>query len=77
MKGSFTGAVSDYAGTAKAAHGGTLFLDEICEMPIEMQTKLLRFVQTGEVMPIGGMRADFVDVRIIAATNRNPQEEVA
>jgi two-component system repressor protein LuxO len=77
MKGSFTGAVSDFAGAARAAHGGTLFLDEICDMPIQMQTKLLRFVQTGEVMPIGGMRAEFVDVRIIAATNRNPQEEVA
>jgi two-component system repressor protein LuxO len=77
VKGSFTGAVCDYAGAAKTANGGTLFLDEICELPIGMQTKLLRFVQTGEVMPVGGMRAEFVDVRIIAATNRNPQEEVA
>lgn len=76
-KGSFTGAVSDYPGAAKAANGGTLFLDEICEMPIDMQTKLLRFVQTGEVLPVGASRAEFVDVRILAATNRNPQEEVA
>jgi two-component system repressor protein LuxO len=75
-KGSFTGAISDFAGAAKSAHGGTLLLDEICDMPVEMQTKLLRFVQTGEVMPIGGLRAEFVDVRIVAATNRNPQEEV-
>lgn len=77
VKGAFTGAVGDYAGAARVAHGGTLFLDEICEMPIEMQTKLLRFVQTGEVMPVGGMRAEIVDVRIVAATNRNPQQEVA
>lgn len=77
VKGSFTGAVSDYAGAARAAQGGTLFLDEICEMPIEMQTKLLRFVQTGEVMPVGGARPEFVDVRIISATNRDPREEIA
>ena len=77
VKGAFTGAVSDFSGAARTAHGGTLFLDEICEMPIEMQTKLLRFVQSGEVMPVGGSRMEMVDVRIIAATNRNPQEEVA
>lgn len=76
-KGSFTGAVSTYAGAAKTANGGTLFLDEICEMPVEMQTKLLRFLQTGEVMSIGAVRAEFVDVRIVAATNRVPQDEVA
>jgi two-component system repressor protein LuxO len=77
VKGAFTGAVSDYAGAARMAHEGTIFLDEICEMPIEMQTKLLRFAQTGEVMPVGGARPEFVDVRIISATNRDPREEIA
>ena len=77
VKGAFTGAVSDQIGAAKAAHGGTLFLDEICEMPVDLQTKLLRFVQTGEIMPVGGQRADYVDVRIISATNRDPAEEIA
>jgi len=76
-KGAFTGAVSDYAGAAKSAKDGTLFLDEICEMPIEMQTKLLRFVQTGEVTPVGDARAECIDVRIVAATNRDVREEVA
>jgi two-component system repressor protein LuxO len=76
-KGSFTGAIADHPGAAKMAHGGTLFLDEICDMPIELQTKLLRFTQTGEVMPIGGQRTECVDVRIVSATNRDPVEEIA
>ncbi len=76
IKGAFTGAVSDQPGAAKLAQGGTLFLDEICDMPLELQTKLLRFVQTGEIMPVGGNKPEFVDVRIIVATNRDPVEEV-
>ncbi len=76
-KGAFTGAISDHPGAAKAAHEGTLFLDEICDLPIELQTKLLRFVQTGEIMPVGGSRAELVDIRFIVATNRAPAEEMA
>jgi two-component system repressor protein LuxO len=76
MRGAFTGAISDQPGAARMANGGTLFLDEICEMKPEMQTKLLRFVQTGEIMPVGSNKMEMVDVRIIAATNRDPAEEV-
>jgi len=76
-KGSFSGAHKDYEGVARTAQGGTLFLDEICEMPLAMQTKLLRFVQSGEVTPIGSTRSEFVDVRLIAATNCDPRKEVA
>lgn len=77
VRGAFTGAVSDFAGAARSARDGTLFLDEICELPIEMQTKLLRFVQTGEVLPLGATRSEIVDVRVVAATNRDPRAEVA
>lgn len=77
VKGAFTGAIQDQPGAAKRAHGGTLFLDEICEMPLDMQAKFLRFAQTGEITPIGGNKSEIVDVRLIAATNRNPLEEVA
>ncbi len=56
VKGAFTGAVSDQMGAAKAAQGGTLFLDEICEMPLDLQAKLLRFAQTGEIQPVGSGR---------------------
>lgn len=76
MKGSFTGATADHVGAAKAADGGTLFLDEIGELPLDLQVKLLRFLQTGEIMPVGSNKAESVDVRIIAATNRKPREEV-
>jgi two-component system repressor protein LuxO len=76
MRGSFTGAFEDHTGAAEAAHGGTLFLDEICEMDISLQTKLLRFVQTGEVRRVGGTKAKKVDVRIVCATNRDPRGEV-
>lgn len=76
VKGAFTGAVSDHSGAAKNANGGTLFLDEVGEMPLELQVKLLRFLQTGEITPVGSTKTETVDVRIVAATNRNPQEDV-
>jgi two-component system, repressor protein LuxO len=77
LKGSFTGAVSDRIGAVQAANGGTLFLDEICEMELKLQVKLLRFLQTGTVQKVGSSKVDDVDVRIVCATNRNPQAEVA
>lgn len=77
LKGSFTGAVSDRIGAVQAAQGGTLFLDEICEMELRLQVKLLRFLQTGTVQRVGSNRTEDVDVRIICATNRNPEAEVA
>ncbi len=76
LKGAFTGAISDRVGAVKAANGGTLFLDEICEMELRLQVKLLRFLQTGTVQPVGSNRIEDVDVRIICATNRNPEAEV-
>ncbi|KLI65135.1 ATPase AAA [Aurantiacibacter marinus] len=77
VKGSFTGAVADRKGAAREAHGGTLFLDEICEMDLALQVKLLRFLQTGMVQPVGSNRPEAVDVRVLCATNRNPALEVA
>jgi two-component system repressor protein LuxO len=77
LKGAFTGAISDREGAASAADGGTLFLDEICEMDLQLQTKLLRFLQTGTIQPVGSAHTRKVDIRIICATNRNPHEEVA
>jgi len=76
LKGSFTGAISDKLGAAGAADGGTLFLDEICEMDMNLQTKLLRFLQTSTVKPVGAETARKVNVRIICATNRDPYQEV-
>lgn len=76
-KGSFTGASSSRIGYFEAAHEGTVFLDEIGELPKDMQVKLLRILQEGEVKKIGTSRARKVDVRVIAATNRNLIEEVA
>ncbi len=76
MKGSFTGAISDKPGAATAADGGTLFLDEICEMAPALQTKLLRFLQTSTVQPVGATRPRKVNVRIVCATNRDPLEAV-
>lgn len=76
LKGSFTGAISDKLGAAAAANGGTLFLDEICEMDLNLQTKLLRFLQTSTIQPVGSTTARKVNVRIICATNRDPYEEV-
>ncbi len=77
VKGAFTGASGDRKGAASQADGGTLFLDEIGEMDIDLQTKLLRFVQTGTFQKVGGSREEAVDVRFICATNRNPLDEVA
>jgi two-component system repressor protein LuxO len=77
LKGAFTGAISDREGAAAAADGGTLFLDEICEMDLQLQTKLLRFLQTGSIQPVGSPHVRKVDIRIVCATNRTPQTEVA
>lgn len=76
MKGSFTGAISDKPGAATAADGGTLFLDEICEMAPALQTKLLRFLQTSTVLPVGATKPIKVNVRIVCATNRDPMDAV-
>ena len=76
LKGAFTGALSDKPGAAAVADGGTLFLDEVCEMDLSLQTKLLRFLQTSTIQPVGAARPIPVDVRIVCATNRNPAEEV-
>jgi DNA-binding NtrC family response regulator len=76
-KGAFTGAVTDSPGMIRAADGGTLFLDEIGDLPLDVQPKLLRFLQEGEVQPIGEKRPIKVDVRIIAATNMPLEEKVA
>jgi two-component system repressor protein LuxO len=77
LKGSFTGAITDRIGAVQAAHKGTLFLDEICEMALPLQVKLLRFLQTGTVQRVGSNRVEEVDVRIVCATNRDPEREVA
>ncbi|PKK91163.1 MAG: hypothetical protein CVV64_05180 [Candidatus Wallbacteria bacterium HGW-Wallbacteria-1] len=71
IKGSFTGAWEDKAGLFQAASGGTLFLDEIGEAPPEVQVKLLRVIQEGQVTPVGGVKPLDVDVRLLAATNRD------
>ncbi|ORT49614.1 LuxR family transcriptional regulator [Vibrio sp. qd031] len=76
IKGAFTGATSDRKGAAQQADGGTLFLDELCEMELEMQKKLLRFLQTGRFTPLGGSKEIQVDLRILCATNRDPMVEV-
>ncbi len=75
-KGAFTGATKDKKGLIEAANGGTLFLDEIGDMPISLQAKLLRFLETKRFIPLGGTEEKEVDVRIIAATNKNLKEEV-
>ncbi|NJD18797.1 MAG: sigma-54-dependent Fis family transcriptional regulator [Gemmatimonadetes bacterium] len=76
LKGSFTGAVKDKEGLLVAASGGTLFLDEIGDMTAATQVKLLRAIQEREVIPVGSTEARLVDVRIIAATNRDLEEEI-
>jgi DNA-binding NtrC family response regulator/tetratricopeptide (TPR) repeat protein len=76
-RGSFTGAVSDQLGLVRTATGGTLFLDEIGDLPLDVQPKLLRFLEQGEIMPIGETRPQRVDVRVIAATNADLEQRVA
>jgi DNA-binding NtrC family response regulator len=76
-KGSFTGADRQHQGFFERAHGGTLFLDEITEMPLELQVKLLRVLETGMFMRVGSTQQQESDVRVIAATNRPPEQAVA
>jgi len=76
-RGSFTGAVNDQLGLVRTAAGGTLFLDEIGDLPIDVQPKLLRFLEQGEIMPIGETRPQRVDVRVLAATNADLEQRVA
>jgi DNA-binding NtrC family response regulator/tetratricopeptide (TPR) repeat protein len=76
-RGAFTGAVSDSPGVIRTAAGGTLFLDEIGDLPLDVQPKLLRFLQEGEIQPLGEQRPQKVDVRIIAATNTDLEGMVA
>ena len=76
-KGSFTGAERQHHGFFERAAGGTLFLDEITEMPLDLQVKLLRVLETGRFMRVGATQSQETDVRIVAATNRDPMEAVA
>jgi Nif-specific regulatory protein len=76
-KGAFTGAHEDKRGLFEVADGGTLFLDEVTEMPLSLQSKLLRVLQEGEIRAIGATQEKKVNVRIVAATNRNLEKEVA
>ena len=75
-KGAFTGAVEKTLGKFREADGGTLFLDEIGELPLDLQVKLLRALQEGEIDPVGGKRPVKIDVRIVSATNRDPAQQV-
>lgn len=76
-KGAFTGAVKDRVGKFELAHGGTLFLDELTEMPIALQSKLLRALQDSTIERLGGNRRIELDIRVVAATNRQPREAIA
>jgi DNA-binding NtrC family response regulator len=76
-RGAFTGAISDQLGLVRTATDGTLFLDEIGDLPLDVQPKLLRFLEQGEIMPVGDTRPQPVDVRVIAATNADLEQRVA
>ena len=76
-RGAFTGAVSDQLGLVRTAAGGTLFLDEVGDLPFDVQPKLLRFLEQGEIMPVGETRPQRVEVRVIAATNADLEQRVA
>ena len=76
-RGSFTGAVADQPGVLRTAVGGTLFLDEVGDLPLDVQPKLLRFLEQGEVLPVGETRPLKVDVRVVAATNADLEQRVA
>jgi hydrogenase-4 transcriptional activator len=76
-RGAFTGAVSDSVGVIRSAGGGTLFIDEIGDLPLDVQPKILRFLQEGEIQPLGEQQPIQIDVRIIAATNTDLEEMVA
>jgi DNA-binding NtrC family response regulator len=76
-RGAFTGAVSDQPGLIRTATGGTLFLDEVGDLPFDVQPKLLRFLEHGEIMPVGETRPQRMDVRVITATNADLEQRVA
>jgi len=76
QRGAFTGATQSQVGLFRAAHGGTLFLDEIGELPLDLQPKLLRAIESGEILPLGSTSHQTVDVRVVAATNRDLAAEV-
>jgi two-component system, NtrC family, response regulator GlrR len=77
VRGAFTGAIASRTGVFEAAHGGTLFLDELGEMPLSMQPKLLRVIETGQVTRIGSTETRQINFRLVAATNRRLDDEVA
>ena len=76
LKGSFTGAVADHAGKFEQAHGGTLFLDEVGDMSPQAQAKVLRALEQGVISRVGGKKSIEVDVRIVAATNKDLEHEI-
>jgi len=76
-RGSFTGAIADQPGVLRTAVGGTLFLDEVGDLPFDVQPKLLRFLEQGEVLPVGDTKPQRVDVRVVAATNADLEQRVA
>ncbi len=76
-RGAFTGAVTDQPGLIRSAEGGSLFLDEIGDLPLEVQPKLLRFLEQGEIIPVGEHKPQQVQVRVIAATNADLEQRVA